>query len=113
MAGVAEADDLAAVKVVVFAQRGDAAGGRPKIHLAQRLDRHPDPARDDECQGATVCHDDLVLARAPQDLVHGRVDAPRERPGGLGAPHTHVVPHPVPDGWGRDEPHLTEEDFFA
>jgi hypothetical protein len=35
MAGVAEADDLEVVREIVFAQRGDAAGGRPEIDVTQ------------------------------------------------------------------------------
>lgn len=49
-------------------------------------------------------HDDLVFARALQDLVHGRVDALSERRCGLGTRHALVVSHPVPGGRRRDEP---------
>lgn len=97
MAGVTEADDLTVVEEVVFAERGDAAAGGPETGVATRLHRHFDSGRHDARQGAAVRHDDLLFARALQDLVHGRVDALRLRRLGLCALHTFVVFHPLPD----------------
>ncbi len=61
------------------------------------------PGRHDAGQGAAVRHDDLVLARVPQDLVHGCVDALRPRRLGLCTLHALVVVHPFPDSRRWDE----------
>ncbi len=48
-------------------------------------------------------NDDLMFAITLQDRVHRLVDALREHLHGLGARHTLIVPHPIPDSRRRDE----------
>lgn len=101
MKSVTEADDLAVVEEVVFAQRGDAAGGGPETGIAGRLDRHLDPGCHDERRGAAVRQ--MIWCGFLQDLVRGRLDSARPHSLGLGTLHTLVVVHSLPDNRRWDE----------